>query len=174
MKQRIVVIGVTGCGKTTIGEAIAAELGLRFVDGDSLHPAENIAKMSAGEPLNDEDRWPWLARVRQTLRSDDGIIIACSALKRSYRDVLRGAPDTRFLFLDLDPETSYERVARREGHFMSADMVASQFAALERPGDDETDVVTVDARRSIDEVTAASLAGLSTRSGNSTSQASPD
>ena len=103
--------------------------------------------MSAGIPLDDADRGPWLAAVRDTLAADTPVVVACSALRRAYRDVLRGAGDVRFLFLDLDQPTARRRAARRKGHFMSAAMVASQFETLERPGPDEPDVVTIDVDR---------------------------
>src|SRR6476660_1198275 len=101
-KHRIIVMGVSGCGKTTIGDLVARELGVRFLDGDSLHPVENVAKMASGSPLTDEDRWPWLAIVASTLANagDGGLVLACSALKRSYRDAIRAlAPGTLFLHL---------------------------------------------------------------------------
>lgn len=157
---RLVVMGVAGCGKTTVGEALAERLGARFVDGDSLHPAGNVAKMAAGTPLDDDDRWPWLARVRAELRTGAPVVIACSALKRRYRDLLRHADGVRFVFLDLTPEAAHARAAAREGHFMSAAMVESQFAALERPDTDETDVCTLDAGATVEAVVAATVAGL--------------
>jgi gluconokinase len=103
--------------------------------------------MSAGIPLDDGDRQPWLERVRDTLAAGDAVVVACSALRRRYRDIVRGAGDVRFVFLDLDEETARRRSAQRKGHFMSAGMVASQFATLERPDPDESDVVTIDVTR---------------------------
>ncbi len=135
----LVVMGVAGSGKTTVGGRIAFEFGVAFVDGDDLHPAANVAKMSAGEPLDDDDRIPWLARVADVLASSEaGVVVACSALKRRYRDLLRercrdaGHPLT-FVFLDVASEVVRARVASRPGHFMGADMVDGQFAALESP-----------------------------------------
>ena len=157
---RIVVMGVTGSGKTTVGRALAEALEAAFLDADSVHPPANVAKMSAGEPLTDDDRWPWLARLRAELRSSDSIVVACSALKRRYRDLLRHAGEVRFVFLDLDPDTARERATHREGHYMGAEMVASQFEALERPGVDETDVVTVDATGVLDAIVAGVVARL--------------
>lgn len=140
-------MGVASSGKTTLGERLAARISATFVDGDSLHPPENLQKMSAGTPLDDDDREPWLERVRDTLAASDAIVVACSALRRSYRDLVRGAGDVRFVFLDLDPETARRRAAHRRRHFMGVEMVESQFATLERPGPDEHDVVTVDVTR---------------------------
>lgn len=135
----LVVMGVAGSGKTTVGQRLAGELGLDFVDGDDLHPAANVAKMSAGQPLDDDDRAPWLERVAEVLVArDGGVVVACSALKRAYRELIRercggaGRPLT-FLYLEVTPEVARQRVADRPGHFMGADMVDSQFAALESP-----------------------------------------
>jgi gluconokinase len=150
--MRIVVMGVAGSGKTTVGEALAARLGADFLDADDAHPPANIAKMAAGEPLTDDDRWPWLARLLEALRSSANVVVTCSALKRRYRDLLRQADGVRFAFLDLDAETARQRAARRQHHFMAANMVPSQYDALERPGPDETDVVAVDATAPVDEV----------------------
>ena len=144
---RVVVMGVTSSGKSTVGARIAARLDAEFVDGDELHPIGNVEKMANGEPLTDADRGPWLQRVRDALARSERIIVACSALKREYRDVLREAGDVQFVFLDVDPTTARRRARRRRRHFMRADMVASQFVALERPTDDETDVITVDVAR---------------------------
>lgn len=149
---RVVVMGVSGSGKSTVGSALAAALGVGFVDGDALHPAANVEKMAAGRPLGDDDRWPWLARVRGTLRQEAGVVVACSALARRYRDLLRQADGTRFVFLDVPEEEATRRLAQRPQHFMEASMVASQFAALERPADDETDVVVLDSVRPVDEL----------------------
>jgi carbohydrate kinase (thermoresistant glucokinase family) len=147
---RVCVMGVAGSGKTTVGTLLAARLGVSFVDADSMHSAANVAKMAAGEALVDGDRWPWLARLRQQLRAGDGAVVTCSALQRSYRDMLRHADGARFVFLDIDPGTARERADAREGHFMSAAMVAGQFDALERPDVDERDVLVVDATAPVD------------------------
>lgn len=143
---RVVVMGVAASGKTTVGRAVADELDLEFLDADAAHPPDNIAKMSAGIPLTDADRAPWLRRLRDALAESDDIVVTCSALKRSYRDVLRtGADDITFVFLDVPQAEIERRIRRRRNHFMKAEMVASQFATLEWPADDETDVVVVDA-----------------------------
>jgi carbohydrate kinase (thermoresistant glucokinase family) len=160
--RRIVVMGVAGSGKTTIGKALAEVVGAPFVDADSLHSPANVAKMAAGHPLTDADRWPWLARVRQELRGTSDVVIACSALTRRYRDLLRHAGDVRFVYLALDRATASDRALHREGHFMHADMVASQFDTLEPPETDETDIVVVDGTLHIDEVVAGAVRGLET------------
>ena len=156
----IVVMGVAGCGKSTIGAALAESLGVEFIDGDSLHPAANVSKMAAGMPLDDVDRWPWLAAVRARLRSGS-VVVACSALRHSYRDLLRGADGVRFVHLVIDPATARRRISARSMHFMGSSMVDSQFATLESPTADERDVVEVDAALDVDDVLAAALAHLS-------------
>ncbi len=158
--QRIVVMGVAGSGKTTIGRALADALGARFADGDDFHPAANVAKMAAGTPLTDDDRWPWLARIREELRGSPAIVIACSALARRYRDLLRHADGVRFVLLDVDATTATERAAGRAMHFMAPTMIASQFEVFERPAADETDVAIVDAVARPDEVVVAAMRGL--------------
>ncbi len=160
MVDRIVVMGVAGSGKSTVALALAAQLGVPFTDADSLHPAANVAKMSLGVPLVDADRWLWLEAVRQVLRSPEGGVVACSALTRRYRDLLRGAGDVRFIFIEIDPATARERARLREGHFMGAGMIDSQFATLEPPMHDETDVLTVAAVDQIDALIDAIVAGL--------------
>lgn len=136
----MVIMGVAGSGKTTIGEALARSIGAKYVDGDLLHPDANIAKMSAGIPLADTDRWPWLARVGETLRSGTGpVIVGCSALKRAYRDFITeraGAP-VLFIYLDGSRELISRRMRERTGHFMPTSLLDSQFATLEVPGKDE-------------------------------------
>jgi carbohydrate kinase (thermoresistant glucokinase family) len=141
--RNIVVMGVSGCGKTTIGALVAHELGLPFTDGDSLHPVENIAKMAAGTPLDDADRGPWLDTVgRELAGSVNGLVVACSALKRSYRDAIRAqAPDAVFLHLDGSREILDSRHEGRSGHFMPAALLESQLATLEPLGADEPAVV---------------------------------
>lgn len=141
--RHIVVMGVSGCGKTTIGALVADELGLPFTDGDSLHPLENIAKMAAGTPLDDDDRLPWLETVgRELAGSPDGLVVACSALRRSYRDAIRAkAPHVLFLHLDGSREVLGSRLEGRSGHFMPAALLDSQLATLEPLGADEAGVV---------------------------------
>ena len=136
---RFVIMGVSGCGKTSVGEALAAQSPVAFVDGDSLHPDSNIAKMASGQPLDDDDRAPWLADVGRTLAKHDGAIaIGCSALKRKYRDWIRAeAGDVHFLHLDAPKAVLAERVADRPGHFMPPSLLESQFEALERLEPDE-------------------------------------
>ena len=158
--MRVVVMGVAGSGKSAVGVALADALGARFVDADGLHPEANVAKMSAGVPLTDDDRWPWLERVSDVLASGDPVVVACSALRRRYRDALRAAGGVRFVLLDVDQATATERAARRAGHFMGPGMVASQFAALERPAADEDDVIVVDASAPAADVVAAAVAAL--------------
>jgi gluconokinase len=143
----VVVMGVSGAGKTTVGRALAERLGADFVDGDDLHSAAARAKMSAGHPLDDEDRWPWLDRIAGVMRQKlgaRGVVVACSALRRAYRDRLRAGvgPDLRFVYLKASPDLMRARVAGRKGHYMPASLVDSQFAALEPP-DGEADVVTM-------------------------------
>lgn len=140
----VVVMGVTGSGKTTVGEALAQRMGVEFADADDFHSPANVAKMRTGVPLDDEDRLPWLRTIAEWLAKhrDTGAVVTCSALKRAYRDILReGAPDVTFLHLDGDQETVRQRVAHRPGHFMPASLVRSQYDALEPLGDDETGVV---------------------------------
>lgn len=144
----IVVMGVSGAGKSTVGALLAERLGWPFEDGDSFHPPANVEKMRAGTPLTDEDRWPWLAaiaaRIAAARAEGRGVVIACSALRRSYRDVLRdGHADIRFLHLTGEPALIMARQAARQGHYMPASLVASQFATLEPP-DTEADVIDLD------------------------------
>ncbi len=140
--NRYVVMGVSGCGKSRIGQDFATAVGARFVDGDSLHPLANIAKMSRGEPLTDDDRAPWLDKVGQVLQAQ-GMVVACSALKRIYRDRIRagaGAP-VIFLYLRGRRDTLLQRMATRPGHFMPVSLLDSQLATLEPPGADEPHLV---------------------------------
>ena len=137
-----VVMGVSGCGKSRIGQDFATAEGLRFVDGDSLHPPANIAKMRRGEPLTDADRAPWLDKVGQVLQQP-GTVVACSALKRIYRDRIRagaGVPVT-FLYLRGQRDTLLQRMADRPGHFMPVSLLDSQLATLEPPAADERHAV---------------------------------
>ena len=151
-------MGVTGSGKSSVGGVLAQRLGVDFVDGDDLHPAANVAKMKRGDPLEDADRWPWLDRVGAVLRDGAahpaGIVVACSALRRVYRDRIRkGArgAEPRFLFLDITPEVSAARLMGRKGHFMPVSLVRSQFETLERPAPDETDVLTIEEIHGVEE-----------------------
>jgi gluconokinase len=135
----VVVMGVCGCGKTTVGKALAAALGWRFFDADDFHPPANIEKMAAGIPLTDADRWPWLDRLAAEMgaieRAGGHAVLACSALRQAYRDRLAVAGDVRFVHLRGDRATIAARVAARPGHYMPATLVDSQFAALELPAE---------------------------------------
>ncbi|RYH02434.1 gluconokinase [Salipiger sp. IMCC34102] len=155
--HRIVAMGVSGCGKSRIGAMLADRLGLAFQDGDDLHPQHNIDKMAAGIPLDDADRAPWLDAVGHALAGDRKVI-ACSALKRSYRDRIRAlAGPVVFVHLAGDREVLLDRVSHRPGHFMPATLLDSQFATLEPPGPDE-DAVTVDIDQPPQQVVAAIMA----------------
>jgi beta-N-acetylhexosaminidase len=159
---RVIVMGVSGCGKTTIGDLVARQLGVPFLDGDSLHPLENVAKMAAGTPLTDEDRWPWLATVGAQLANagDAGMVLACSALRRSYRDAIRQqASDTVFLHLNGSKEVLKARTEGRTGHFMPPALLASQLATLEPLQEDELGMV-VDIASPVAEVAAEALKGI--------------
>lgn len=152
----LVVMGVSGCGKSSVGAAVAELAGARLIEGDSFHPAGNIAKMSAGIPLDDDDRAGWLARLGEemarTLSEGAAPVLTCSALKLKYRDALRAAvPRLGFVFLDLTREMAARRVAERPGHFMPASLIDSQFAALERPSA-EALTLTLDATRPLSEM----------------------
>ena len=141
----LVVMGVSGCGKTTIAAGLAAALGWPMLEGDALHPPANVAKMSAVTPLDDADRWPWLraiaARIDDWRAADSSGIVTCSALRRAYRDILvAGQPDVRIVFLQGDQALIAARLAGRHGHFMPSALLASQFATLEEPGPDENPI----------------------------------
>jgi len=149
-----VVMGVCGSGKSVCGEALANEFGVPFADADSFHPEANVAKMAAGQPLNDDDRAPWLAAIGTWLQEhrETGAIVTCSALKRVYRDQLRAqASDIPFLHLDGPAEVVTERVAQRAEHFMPTSLVDSQYATLEPLDADETGV-TIDFTQTVDQV----------------------
>jgi gluconokinase len=155
-------MGVAGCGKSAAGAVLAARLGATYLDGDDLHPPENIEKMSRGEPLSDEDRWPWLTLIGQRLANPDGILIlGCSALKRRYRDHIRaeaGAPVT-FVHLSGTKEVITRRMAARVGHFMPTSLIDSQFAALEPPAADEN-AITVDIDNTLEAIVANLMRSL--------------
>jgi gluconokinase len=153
MNHPIVVMGVSGSGKSTVGAALAGRLGVPFEDADDLHPAANIAKMTRGEALDDDDRWSWLERIGEWLVEHvDGGVIACSALKRKYRDQLRHhCPSVEFLHLAGGRDAIERRQASRPGHFMPASLLTSQFETLEPLAPDERGVV-VDVSWSVDEI----------------------
>ncbi|ARB83024.1 MULTISPECIES: gluconokinase [Yersinia] len=165
----IIVMGVSGSGKTTVGEAVARQIHAKFIDGDDLHPRANIQKMGSGHPLNDEDRMPWLERLSDAAyslnhKNETGIIV-CSALKRRYRDRLRdGNPGMVFLYLKGSFDVIMERLKVRSGHFMPTDLLKSQFDALEEPGSDEPDVLCVDIDADIDNVVQRCVLALQSRS----------
>ncbi len=173
----VVVMGVSGSGKTIVGAAIATATGLPFFDGDDLHSPEARAKMTAGIALNDDDRAPWLARIGALLADAGahpaGAIVACSALRRAYRDRLRGivGPSLRFLFLKGDKDLMRARVAARKNHYMPASLIDSQFAALESP-EREGDVVTIAADADLAQTLGATIERL-TRAAAGRSAASP-
>lgn len=168
--DRFVVMGVSGCGKSSIGAALATAIGGQFIDGDDLHPQANIAKMASGLPLNDDDRAPWLVRVGQALRGKNGgIVIGCSALKRRYRDTIRAEADQPvvFLFLSGSQQVLATRMAARAGHFMPPSLLDSQLAALEPPMPDEVSV-TVDIDQSPNAIVDALLHFIKAGKGNDT------
>lgn len=149
MVQALVVMGVSGCGKSAVATGLAGAFGWRAVDADDLHSPQAVVKMRAGQPLEDADRFPWLNRVGAVLTegaaSQQGVVVACSALRRVYRDRLRAAcPGLRFVFLDGHRALIAERMARRRGHYMPASLLDSQLQTLERPGVAEPDVLHVD------------------------------
>jgi len=159
-----VIMGVSGSGKTTIGRVLARRLGWLFLEGDALHPPENIAKMKAGHPLDDEDRAPWLAAVAARIDQwrDDGKcgVVACSALKRRYRDIIIGGrADVRLIYLEGSRALIGERLAQRHDHFMPASLLDSQFAALQPPTADE-DAITVPVDVPVDAIVARIAAAL--------------
>ena len=138
----VIVMGVSGSGKSTIGEALAKRLSWRYEDGDKFHPAGNVAKMAAGQPLTDEDRWPWLGAIADQIDrlSAAGVrsVIACSALRRVYRDILvHGCQDVRLVYLNGTQALIADRLSRRKGHFMPQGLLTSQFNTLEPPTADE-------------------------------------
>ena len=161
-----VVMGVSGSGKSLIGAAFARALGIDFVEGDQYHSAENVQRMKAGIPLTDKDREQWLrslaARLREVKDAGNGVVIACSALKRSYRDILRAeANDLRFVFLKGKRELIAERLAGRRGHYMPASLLESQIGTLEEPSLDE-DAWVIDITESPENLVAALVTRAST------------
>ncbi len=161
----VVVMGVSATGKTTVARELAEELGCEFIEGDELHPSRNIAKMESGTPLTDEDRWPWLQAIAEltAVRDFEGVstVVTCSALKRSYRDVLRDAAPTFFVHLHAPFEVLEQRMQQRTKHFMPSTLLRSQFDTLEDLDDDEAGSV-VDVSPPLDEVAEEALNAVRT------------
>jgi len=148
----ILLMGVTGSGKTTVGLALAKSLAWKFADADDFHSPANVAKMRAGIPLDDADRMPWLAALRSQIdawrQSGINVVLACSALKQAYRDQLMSGPDVKLVYLHGTQELIAQRLSQRRGHYMNPDLLLSQFATLEEPGD----ALVVDVDNSVDEI----------------------
>lgn len=157
----IVIMGVAGCGKTSVGQALARLLGFRFIEGDSRHPVANVDKMRRGIPLQDDDRWPWLKTLGSELAADDRTVISCSALKRSYRDLLRATADRpiSFVFLQGSRTLLSARMGAREGHYMPLSLLDSQLATLELPAG-ETDIVTVEIDQTVERIVSDAMVRL--------------
>ncbi|ORY66361.1 thermoresistant gluconokinase [Pseudomassariella vexata] len=162
------VTGPAGCGKSTVAQHLSKELQLPYIEGDEFHPPANINKMATGIPLTDADRWDWLTllrdeSLRQLAAGANGVVVTCSALKRKYRDVIRVAPYyshdvlLHFIYLHAPEAVLLERVGMRQGHYMGANMVHSQFSILEPPTAEETDVISVDVSASMPEVQREAL-----------------
>lgn len=161
MTLRIIIMGVSGCGKSTVGAALADRLGIPYRDGDDLHPARNVEKMRAGIPLDDKDRAPWLDLVADALMTNAPVIVGCSALRRSYRDRIRAGAGGKVHFVHLagDHNLIASRMASRTGHYMPPQLLDSQFATLEAPGPDEALTVSID--QTLDAMVDTILAGIS-------------
>lgn len=158
-------MGVSGTGKSTVASGIASALGLACIDGDDLHSPESVAKMRAGTPLIDDDRWPWLDRIGACLcdaaTAPAGVVVSCSALRRAYRDRLRAAaPQVRFVFLDGAPEIIRTRMLARKDHYMPPGLLDSQLKTLERPGPDEPGVLPVSIEATMAAVIDLAVAAL--------------
>ena len=159
--RAVILMGVSGSGKSTVGASLAQRLECPFLDADDFHPAANVEKMKRGIPLNDEDRMPWLARLHDELEhrlgSGASVVLGCSALKESYRKILEeGLSQIDFVFLDVDQLTLRERLGKRKDHFFPKELLESQFAALERPAD----AIVVDARLQFQDVVEQIVKGL--------------
>ena len=163
--RSLIVMGVAGCGKSTLAHALAQQLGVRYVDADAYHSPENVQKMALGEALTDDDRADWLLAMRLLLddadRSGQAIVLACSALKQAYRDVLGASPSTRpLVYIRITPEQARLRVSTRSEHFMPPSLISSQFAALEPPHDAITVMAEWPLADAVNHVTAALRAGI--------------
>ena len=150
----VIIMGTTGAGKTTIGTMLASQLNWQFADADTFHPPANIEKMSRGIPLDDSDRAPWLEAMRKAIlewiTAGKNVVLACSALKRSYREELRPRPEVKMIYLKGDYALFAERIRHRHGHFAGEGILAGQFADLEEPAD----AITIDAAKSPEEIVA--------------------
>ncbi len=165
---RLIVMGVSGCGKSTVSQALAQRLGLDMVDGDDLHLPESVVKMRSGIALQDVDRWPWLDRIGGHLAdcpdAGPGRVVACSALRRTYRDRIRArAGKVCFVFLEGDFELIAQRMRQRVGHYMQAGLLDSQFQTLEAPGPEEADIITLDITEPVERLVEQALAALQAR-----------
>ena len=151
----LIIFGVSGAGKTTVGKLLARELGWSFIEADDFHPAANIEKMRSGHPLTDKDRWPWLEQLRQQIErsfsAGENAVLACSTLKRAYRDRLRVSDEVKFVFLSGDYALVEKQLRSRHGHFMNAALLQSQFDDLEEPKADEN-VLTIELGRTPEEI----------------------
>jgi len=151
----VIIFGVSGAGKTTVGKLLARELGWHFLEADDFHPAANIKKMRSGHPLTDEDRWPWLEALREQIERflavEEDAVLACSALKRKYREHLRVSPDVKLIFLRGDFALIEKQLRGRRGHFMNPELLQSQFADLEEAEPDE-DALTIELGRTPQEI----------------------
>ena len=147
----LIVIGISGSGKTSISKMLAAQLKIDFIEGDDLHPQENIDKMKNGIALTDADRLPWLSIIKEKLLTkiirQENFVLSCSALKVSYRDILREAGNIKFLFLKVGEEEVSERLEHRKGHFMPKSLIHSQIETLEIPSNKEKDIIIIDASK---------------------------
>lgn len=167
----VVVMGVSGCGKTSVGKLLASYLGYNFIEGDSRHPAANVEKMTSGIALTDDDRWPWLEMLGDELASASDLVLSCSALKKSYRDLLRakaGRPIT-FVFLQGTRTTLVSRMSSRKGHYMPLSLLDSQLAALELPSV-ERDVMTIEIDQSLERIASLAMTNLASLTARQTRQ----
>jgi gluconokinase len=151
----VIIFGVSGAGKTTVGELLARELGWHFYEADDFHPRANVEKMRSGVPLTDEDRWPWLDRLREqierSIAAGENAVLACSTLKRAYRERLRASAEVKFVFLRGDYALIEEQLRQRRGHFMDPGLLRSQFSDLEEPQPDE-EALTIELGRTPQEL----------------------